>query len=177
LKRFQITVSEFYEENVYSQSYLLPSAVNSITTTKSVKGITSKLFLFGLSNNKILGIPKNVLDPRRPLGVPSSSDQEEFLNTYDVEIPILGTSLLSYYQSIMNLRKIETYPSKFESTCHVIGYGTDIFYTRVSPSLSFDYLNDDFSYSLLLMTSFGLLFATLIARWYSKQLEINRKWA
>lgn len=175
-KKYQITTHELFYENRYSQSFNLPIAVKIISTTKTNKGITSKMFLFGLENDKILGIPKNILDPRRPLGPPSTGDQEEFLNTYEPNIPIIGTSFVTYNQTIYNLRQIDTYPTTLESSCHVIAYGTDLFYTRVAPSLSFDYLNDDFSYSLLLATCFGLLCVTLIARWYSRQIEIKRKW-
>lgn len=177
LKKFQITVHELFFENRYTQSFILPSSVKTISTTKTNKGITSKLFLFGLSSDKIIGLPKTALDPRRPLGPPSASDQEEFLNTYEQELPLIGTSFVTYNQTILNLKHIDTFPSKLESSSHVLAYGTDVFYTRVAPSLSFDYLNDDFSYSLLLATSFGLLCVTLVARWYSRQVEIQRKWA
>lgn len=43
-------------------------------------------------------------------------------------------AVLQYNQTIYNLRGISVSPARIESTCHMLVFGTDIFYSRVSLS-------------------------------------------
>lgn len=83
----------------------------------------------------------------------------------------------NFIAQIHRLTNIESSASALESTSHVFAQGLDQFYTRVTPSLSYDLLNEDFSFSLLIITAVGLIAITLFARWYSRRQELYRAWA
>jgi hypothetical protein len=71
---------------------------------------------------------------------------------------------------------LETAPARLESICHVFAIGLDIFYTRTSPSRSFDLLAEDFDYLVLLFFVAGLAGLTTLAWWQSKNKDLNSAW-
>jgi hypothetical protein len=50
--------------------------------------------------------------------------------------------LAACYGQVSNLRAITTTHAALESTSLVFAYGLDLFYTRVTPSQTFDLLNE-----------------------------------
>lgn len=67
-------------------------------------------------------------------------------------------------------------PAKLESTTLVFAYGTDLFFTRLAPSKTYDSLTEDFSYALLLLTIFALVVAILVTWILSEKKELQEKW-
>jgi len=59
-------------------------------------------------------------------------------------------------QQLPNVRGIQTAPTFVESTSMVLVYGLDLFFTRVTPSQTFDLLNDEFQYLPLVCICFPL---------------------
>ena len=59
-------------------------------------------------------------------------------------------------QQLPNVRGIQTAPTFVESTSMVLVYGLDLFFTRVTPSQTFDLLNDEFQYLPLVWSCFPL---------------------
>jgi hypothetical protein len=199
-KRYQLSVLELYsntsapislfnsvQETSYStyslgrayvkrQSFIFPYGVRTIASTRTTEGITSKHFLFGTTNDQTFAINQKFLDTRRPRAAPTAADQEEGLLPYNPYIPYNPKNVLSYNRTIHRISNIETSPSFLESTSHVIVTGLDMFYTRTAPSKQFDLLNDDFSHSLLVISTIGLLVLTAASKYFAQKRELNRLW-
>lgn len=172
---------------VIKQAFVFPTGVTAISTSRTKLGITSKSFLcmllilfykfvVGLTSNQVLSMPKKLLDVRRPVGAPSAGDQEEGLLPYHPVLPLEGTAIVSHNRSIHQITQIYTADSQLESTSHILAHGVDLFYTRVTPALSYDLLNEDFSYKLLVVTVVTLLAVTLLARRWAYNKEVSRAW-
>lgn len=56
----------------------------------------------------------------------------------------------------MNLRAVASAPAVLESTSLLFCYGSDLFFTRITPAAHFDSLQSDFSYGLLVVALLGL---------------------
>jgi len=52
---------------------------------------------------------------------------------YIPELPVPAEMIINYNQSVTNVRGIKTWPTKLESTCLVLVYGNDLFFTKVAP--------------------------------------------
>lgn len=123
-----------------------------------------------------MSVNQRFLDTRRPRGPMTPADVEEGLMSYNPYIPYTPKSILTYNKTIHRITRIETWPSFLESTTHVVVVGLDIFYTRTAPSKQFDLLNDDFSHSLLVISTIGLLVLTFASKWMASKRELSRMW-
>lgn len=85
-------------------------------------------------------------------------------------------SYITHAVKVEGLRGIITVPAKLESTTLVFAYGTDLFFTRLAPSKTYDSLTEDFSYALLLLTIFALVVAILVTWILSEKKELQEKW-
>ncbi|KAL0483214.1 ER membrane protein complex subunit 1 [Acrasis kona] len=183
-KRYQLSAIELYSNqipshavNVKRTSFILPSAVRTISSTRTTLGITSKLYLLALTNGQVLSVNQKTIDTRRPRGVaPNPNQAEEGLLMYNPYIPLISQSLLTYNKTVHEVSRIDTSPSYLESTCHVVVSGLDMFYIRTAPSKQFDLLNDDFSFSLLVISTVALLVATFVVKWMAAKRELVRLW-
>jgi len=119
-QQYELSVHEFYESTtqdkrqetndftsfsgfvpeILSQSYVFPTGVTAMGVTQTKRGITSRMLVLALATGEIFGLPKRILDPRRPSGVPTNDDREEGLIPYDVLIPINPKAVLSYNQTV-----------------------------------------------------------------------------
>jgi len=192
--RYEVSVLELFEKQldwksttfssfdnispiVLQQSYVFPSGVKAMQVTKTARGISTKAILVALSSDQIMLLSKAFVDPRRPpKNLVTSEDKEEGLIPYDAKLPLLPKHYINYYKQIKNIRGIETAPAYLESTSLVVGYGLDLFFTRVAPSNTFDILNPDFNYFALVVTSVTLLVLTVASSWMSKKKDLQRLW-
>ena len=140
-----------------SQGFIFPRQITSLGVSKTQSGITSRQFILGISGDQLFGLHKRLLDPRRPLGKPTSEDTEEGLIGYTPILHINPLEVLSYDQRVVGSKSIISAPTQLESTSLIISYGIDIYCTRVTPSQPFDILSSDFSYSGLIVTVVGLV--------------------
>lgn len=76
----------------------------------------------------------------------------------------------------MNLRGVTSGPAVLESTSLLFCYGTDLFFTRITPAAHFDSLQSDFSYGLLVVALLALIVLTLVVRRSSEQAILKAKW-
>ncbi len=67
-------------------------------------------------------------------------------------------------------------PARIESTCHMLAFGIDIFYSRVTPSKAYDCLGDDFNYLSLVLSVVGLGVATQVASHFLQARELSQAW-
>ena len=158
------------------QSYVLSLPVKAMTVTSSALGITANQVLVATLSDQIYAIDKKLLDPRRPTQKPTNADKEEGLIPYNEFLPIAPQKFVTYTHQVAGLREINCWPTRRESSVVVLAHGTDVFYARMMPSKSFDMLEDDFSYSLLVTTIFGLLVATFVVYSMVQKDNLKRNW-
>lgn len=153
------------------------------------------------NRNQITSIPRRLLDPRRPMGKPTSRDKEEMLIPYDNMIPIDTRKIISHkYQVCLSLcssdqsendakwfwmlwkqvqgtTSLLSSPALVESTSLLLAYGQDLFLTRgLTPSGTFDILSDNFNKIQLLLTLGGLSAGIFVARPAVKRKWLRMKW-
>lgn len=192
-RRTEISVIELYEGATQSntsafssfnsppgaivehQSYVFPSSVDAMSDTVTEKGITSKHVLLALPSGAILELPKALLDPRRPI-TPTAQHREEGLIPYMPELPINPEHMVNYNQSVARVAGFATAASGLESTCLVVAYGLDIFYTRVAPSKTFDILKDDFDHVLISVVLTILILVSYISKRFSARKALRAAW-
>lgn len=143
--------------------------------TFAFKGITSKLILAANAQGSLLEIPKAMLDPRRPVN-PTALHREEGLIPYVPEIIVPSQNILNYNQTVARVRGIETAPSGLESTCLVLAYGLDMYYTRVAPSQNFDILKDNFDHLLICAVLVGLILASYVTKALAARKALKAAW-
>ncbi|PRP82514.1 hypothetical protein PROFUN_10084 [Planoprotostelium fungivorum] len=162
---------------VLQQTYILPVGISDITSTITVKGITPKQLLFATTSDQILAYGKNFLDPRRPPKEKiTPEDREEGLWPYDPALPFSPRSVITYHRQVKKIKSITTHPSNLESTSVVLAVGLDLFFTRTAAANSFDVLNPDFNFFALILTTGGLLVATVFSIFASRKADLSRLW-
>lgn len=148
---------------VISQSYQVPVEITHMAVTQTRQGITSRELLITVpSINAIIGIPRLVLDPRRPIGRdPTAQEQAEGLTKYTPLINFDPKWHLTHKYEVLGIKDIITSESGIESTSLVFAYGLDIFGTRVAPSFAFDILGKGFNKISMMLTVVGLFVGVL----------------
>ncbi|XP_076040041.1 ER membrane protein complex subunit 1 [Oratosquilla oratoria] len=157
------------------QAFILPQALQAAAHTVTDKGITSKFILFALQSGNIIQMSKWFLDPRRPVSN-NAPGREEGLAPYVPELPLPPQEMINYNHSLPHVTAIFTAPTGMESTCIVLVYGLDLFYTRVFPSKMFDMLKDDFDHYLIGGVLLALVTAALVSRRLAQRKALNQAW-
>jgi outer membrane protein assembly factor BamB len=181
-KGYQLVVSEMYESpipndrgplgsasnyssiadlplpHVISQSFIISEPISYMAVTQTRQGITTRQLLATLpESNAIIGIPRPVLDPRRPVGRdPTPTETEEGLMKYAPFLDFDGRWYLSHARQVAGINTVLSAPTLLESTSLIFGFGNDIFATRATPSQAFDILGKGFSKLQLLLTIVAL---------------------
>ncbi|XP_063227505.1 ER membrane protein complex subunit 1 isoform X2 [Bacillus rossius redtenbacheri] len=169
------SVSTPLQPIVDRQAFILPSHVQSMKETITEKGITSKHILVALASGWVLELPWVFVDPRRPSTV-TPEMREEGVIPYMPELPLPSDSVINYNQTLERVRGIHTSPSGLESTCLVLVYGLDVFYTRVAPSKTFDLLKEDFDYYLITVVLSALLIASYVTKKLASKKALKQAW-
>jgi hypothetical protein len=148
---------------VLAQTYHIPEEISHMTVTRTKQGITSRELIVTLpASNAIVGIPRNVLDPRRPVGRdPTAEEASEGLVKYSPAILFDPKWHLNHKYEVLGVKEIITTASGLESTSLVFAYGFDIFGTRVAPSFAFDVLGKGFNKLQMLGTVAALFVGVL----------------
>ncbi|KAF2264179.1 DUF1620-domain-containing protein [Lojkania enalia] len=148
---------------VLSQTYHIPEEISHMTVTRTKQGITSRELLVTLPfSNSIVGIPRHVIDPRRPIGRdPTSQEASEGLTKYTPFISFDPKWHLNHKYEVRGVKQVITTESGLESTSLVFAYGFDIFGTRVAPSFAFDILGKGFNKVQMLITVAALFAGVL----------------
>ncbi|KAJ4471498.1 hypothetical protein J3R30DRAFT_1087191 [Lentinula aciculospora] len=165
------------EITAYEQSFVYPHAISAIALTSTKFGITSKDVVVANANGKIQSFSRRMLNPRRTISrKPTSEEQEEYLVQYDPLLPDDPRKVISHNYDVPHIRSIATSPALLESTSLVFAYGLDLFLTRVTPSNTFDVLNESFNKVQLVLTVMGLAVAIFITRPMVKRKKLREKW-
>lgn len=148
---------------VLAQSYQIPEEISHMTVTQTRQGITSRELLVTLpASNSIIGIPRQVIDPRRPIGRdPNANEAAEGLTRYMPMINFDPKWHLNHQYEVLGVKNVIASESGLESTSLVFAYGLDIFGTRVAPSFAFDVLGKGFNKLQMLATVLALFVGVL----------------
>lgn len=148
---------------VLSQSYQIAAEISHMAVTQTRQGITSRELIITVpSTNSLVGIPRQVIDPRRPIGRdPTPHEQAEGLTRYTPLLPLDSKWHLTHKYEVLGIRDVITSESGIESTSLVFAYGHDIFGTRVAPSFTFDILGKSFNKIQMLLTVAALFVGVL----------------
>lgn len=170
-----LTRTQLVPSIVEQQTYIFPTGIDVMADTITERGITSKHILIFLPSGGLLELPKAFLDPRRPIR-PTPEHMEEGLIPYIPELPIPAEGIINYNKTLTAIRGIQTSGTGLESTCLVFAYGLDLFYTRVTPSKTFDVLKDDFDFILILVVLIALIAFSYIIKWLAARKTLNSSW-
>ncbi|KAG5458471.1 MAG: hypothetical protein BJ554DRAFT_1293, partial [Olpidium bornovanus] len=113
---------------------------------------------------QLIGVPRRLLDARRPYPPLTNEQKEEMLVPYEPALTVDPRMTVSYYLEVLGVRSIISSPALLESTSLVLAHGLDLFHTRLAPSKQFDVLSEDFSKSGLLLTMTACVLGILVAR-------------
>jgi len=106
--------------------------------------------------------------------------EEEWLIQYDPLIPDDPRRIISHKYplaaGVSSIRSIYTSSTSLESTSLVFGHGLDLFFSRVSPSGTFDLLSENFNKAQLVLTLVGLAGAIMITRPMVRRKKLREKW-
>ncbi|CAG2112877.1 unnamed protein product [Medioppia subpectinata] len=165
-----LTRNQLIPAIVEQNSFIFPTGIDVMADTITERGIT--IFL---PSGGLLELPKAFLDPRRPLK-PTPEHMEEGLIPYIPEIPIPAEGIINYNKTLTAIRGIQTSATGLESTCLVFAYGLDLFYTRVTPSKTFDVLKDDFDFILISVVLIALIAFSYAIKWLAARKALNASW-
>ncbi|KAF6210275.1 hypothetical protein GE061_013379 [Apolygus lucorum] len=163
------------EPLIERQAYIFPHNIVTMKETITEKGITSKHVLLALSSGGVMEMPWLLLDPRRSVA-PTPEMREEGIVPYIPELGLPHEAMITYNHTLESIRGIHTSPSGLESTCLVFIYGLDLFYTRVTPSKTFDVLKDDFEYWLITAVLSGLVTAAYVTKRLASRKALMLAW-
>jgi outer membrane protein assembly factor BamB len=154
LKPSDTPSNELALPHVISQAFIIPEAISHMSVTQTRQGITTRQLLATLtSSHSIVAIPRNLLDPRRPVGRdPTPGEMEEGLIKYNAVLEFDPKMIITHKREVMAVKDVITSPALLESTSLVFAYGVDVFGTRLTPSMAFDILGKDFNRLTLVVT-------------------------
>ncbi|KAL4788717.1 hypothetical protein BJX76DRAFT_344816 [Aspergillus varians] len=164
--------------HVISQSFMISEPIAHMAVTQTRQGITTRQLLATLpESNSIIGIPRPVLDPRRPIGRdPTSTEVEEGLMKYVPVLEFDGRWYLTHARQVAGINTVLSSPTLLESTSLIFGFGNDIFATRAMPSQAFDILGKGFSKIQLLLTIVALAIGVSILAPIARKKKIDMFW-
>ena len=127
---------------------------------------------------QVVSLDTRLLDPRRPSADPNKHEKLEGLMKYDPLLPFIPTQVASYFQTVAGVNMAYTTPTRLESQCLMLALGgSDVFFTRLSPSRSFDLLPTTFSRTALLFAIGGLVGLWFAAKRYGDNNIKKIAWA
>ncbi|RHY35446.1 hypothetical protein DYB32_000109 [Aphanomyces invadans] len=102
----------------------------------------------------------------------------EGLLQYTPYVPVLANALnmITYNQTVVNIRRIVTAPALLESTSLTFAYGLDLFYVRLAPANAFDVLPSDFNFELLLLLCFAFIVGAYFTSVLADRKELHDAW-
>jgi hypothetical protein len=150
--------------HIVTQSFLIPEAISHIAVSQTRQGITTRELICTLAaSNAIVGLPRPILDPRRPVGRdPTPQEQEEGLFRYHPVLEFDPQLIITHNREVVGVKNVITSPALLESTSLVFAYGIDVFGTRVNPSQAFDILGKAFNKLSLVGTVAALAVGVIV---------------
>ena len=163
---------------VISQAFTVGEPISAMASSQTNQGITTRQLLCALPNsNAIIGIPRHILAPRRPIDRDATAlEAEEGLFKYSPILELDPKLFLTHSREVMGISKLISTASLLESTSLVFGFGHDIFGTKVSPSGTFDLLGKEFNKVQLLLTVVALAAGTSAIHPLVRKRQTEGRW-
>jgi len=163
--------------SILEQSYVYPKGITALAASSTANGISVKALIVATETNQIQTLARQFLDPRRPKTKPGAAEAEhEWLTQYDPVVPDDPRRVISHKYNVASIRSIHTSPTSLESTSLVFAHGLDLFFTRISPSGTFDLLSENFNKAQLIFTIAGLTAAIMITKPMVRNKRLKEKW-
>mmetsp|Transcript_41948 Transcript_41948/g.84760 ORF Transcript_41948/g.84760 Transcript_41948/m.84760 type:complete len:995 (+) Transcript_41948:1441-4425(+) len=161
---------------VMQRTFVFPKAVQSVSATVTAQGISTKNLLFVLESGQVVMVPRRMLDPRRPNTAPTKHEQAEGLMQYHPFLFLDPRHFVTMNETVTGLSSVFAVPAVIESATLVLLGGVDVFFTRATPSKTFDLLAADFNRPFLLALLFGLALMTVALKKLDREKKINAAW-
>ncbi|KPM36341.1 hypothetical protein AK830_g10230 [Neonectria ditissima] len=164
---------------VVDQTYVISQPLSALSVTQTRQGVTNRQLLAYLPEAySIVGLPRQILEPRRPVGRDSTPAEKEAegLIKYAPAIEVDPRTIVSHQLHILGVKGIVAAPAIVESTSLVVAYGVDVFGTRVAPSGVFDILGAGFNKPTLVLTVVALFGGVMFLSPMVRRKQINRRW-
>jgi len=172
-------ISTFAQTNIksVSKTFISTQEIKSLAFTTSKYGVTAKELVYINGLNQVGSIPRRLLDPRRPMGKPTSAEKEEMLIPYDPLLPHDPKRIVSHKYPVAGVTSMTSSPALVESTSLLLAYGLDMFLTRgLNPSGTFDILTDGFNKEQLLITLAVLTIGIVVAKPAVQSKGLRARW-
>uniref|UniRef100_A0A1I7TGB0 ER membrane protein complex subunit 1 n=1 Tax=Caenorhabditis tropicalis TaxID=1561998 RepID=A0A1I7TGB0_9PELO len=161
---------------VTQQSYIYAQGVEAMTVSETEQGLTTRSILLAHPTGSIHEVSRRLLDANRPMEL-TQAMREEMMIGYMPEIAVATEEMINYNQTVHRVRGIKTSPSGLESTSLVLAYGTDLFFTRLVPSGTFDILKDDFDHVLISLVLTGLVVGSYVSKRLARSNALASQWS
>lgn len=162
---------------VLAKTYSIPKPVTAMGVTQTRNGISSHQILLATTEDRIYGVGRGILEPRRPLSELKDSEKLEGLRQYSELIPLVTPQALSYNLTVHAPTNIVSAPTELESQTLVFAYGgPDLFFTRTSPSKGFDMLPESFNRLLLSLLVVGLVSVVVVTKRMATRKIMKHGW-
>ncbi|KAK4945596.1 hypothetical protein LTR10_015215 [Elasticomyces elasticus] len=164
--------------HVISQAFTVAEPISHLEVSQTAQGITSRQLLATLPNsNAIVGIPREILDARRPVDRdPTANEREEGLMRYSPVLDLDPKWFLTHSREVLGVQKVISAPTLLESTSLVFAFGHDMFGTQITPSQSFDVLGKGFNKLSLMLTVVALAVGVLALRPLVRTKTVEGRW-
>lgn len=161
---------------VMQRTFILPKAVRSLSATVTAQGISTKNLLLVLESGQVMMVPRRMIDPRRPNAPPTKNEMSEGLMQYHPFLFFDPRNMVTMNDTVLGLDRVLVTPATIESTALVLATGIDVFFTRATPSKSFDLLAAEFNHGFLLALLVGLGIAVAVAKKLDREKKISAAW-
>ncbi|KAK7433304.1 hypothetical protein QQZ08_000243 [Neonectria magnoliae] len=164
---------------VVDQTYVISQPLSALSVTQTRQGVTNRQLLAYLPEAfSVVGLPRQILEPRRPVGRDSTPAEKEAegLIKYAPAIEVDPRTIVSHQRNILGVKGIVAAPAIVESTSLVVAYGVDVFGTRVAPSGVFDILGAGFNKPTLVLTVVALFGGVMFLSPMVRRKQIDRRW-
>ncbi|KIX95058.1 uncharacterized protein Z520_09368 [Fonsecaea multimorphosa CBS 102226] len=164
--------------HVISQSFTVAEPISHLAVSQTAQGITTRLLLATLpDSNAIVGIPREILDPRRPVERdPNATEREEGLTRYVPNLDFDPKYYLTHSREVLGIKEVLSSPSLLESTSMVFAFGHDVFGTTTTPSMAFDVLGKGFNKVQLVLTVVALFAGVGALRPLVRKKTVEGRW-
>ncbi|KAI1711888.1 PQQ-like domain-containing protein [Ditylenchus destructor] len=160
---------------IHAQSYVFSQGVSAIAVSETEQGLTTRSLIIAMPFGGLLEVSRRFVDARRRIDL-TPEMRDEMIIPYMPELPVSTEDLINYNQSLHHIQGIKTASSGLESTSLVFVYGLDMFYTRVTPSGTFDILKDDFDYVLIALVVTVLIIASVACKKIWRANNLKQAW-
>ncbi|CAD8141709.1 unnamed protein product [Paramecium octaurelia] len=135
------------------QVYGFPLGIKFLGITRTRKSLTKKNLLIITTFSQLYQLDRNLVSARRrensELENPFWSND---LPPYQYELPINFKSMVTHDQTF-DFERFSLEPTNLESSGLLLVYGSDVFFTIITPDKSYDMLQNNFNYDAVILTT------------------------